>query len=498
MHKQSHGCTAEGTREQMAVPTTAIRTTTSHNQAGTAVRSAGRNHGLAAAPSTRLPRPPLRLYLGSDLSAISLALAAAFALGLREAVFMAAAPLAVILGLRVENLYRRPHSGGALDEFSQIVIGAAAGTLVTAAIAGVGAATAVAFAACVSVAIATGRGLLYRYERLRAVRHPARIVIVGTGAAAQEFADRLLRHPEYGMEPLGFVDTQPGLLDPDLELSMLGDVCDLLPIVETLGVERVVVDPAAVPEEDLVGVLDQAARNGVEVSVLPALARHLSTAIAVEGLAGMTLLSYRTAPHRGVSWAAKRVLDVAVSLLALTVTLPLTLAVAVAVKAGSPGPVLFVQHRVGRDGRLFKLYKFRSMTLGAEQCRVDLQGSNEAEGPYFKMAEDPRITRIGRVIRRFSIDEIPQFWNVLKGDMSVVGPRPVLDEELHGAPGWFLRRLTVPPGLTGLWQVSGRFLVPWHEATRLDVFYADHWSFGLDVKILLRTIPVVLTGRGAR
>lgn len=203
------------------------------------------------------------------------------------------------------------------------------------------------------------------------------------------------------------------------------------------------------------------------------------------------------APSR-VAVAAKRALDLVVALGLLLVTLPVWLGVALAVKLDSPGPVLYRQLRVGQHGRLFWMYKFRSMVCEAEQRVLDLTDANEADGPFFKMVRDPRVTRVGRVIRRLSIDELPQLVNVVRGDMAIVGPRPALPSELAKAPAWFLRRLEVPQGLTGLWQVSGRFELPFRDAARLDLHYVDRWSLGMDLRILARTVPAVLTARGAR
>jgi lipopolysaccharide/colanic/teichoic acid biosynthesis glycosyltransferase len=159
--------------------------------------------------------------------------------------------------------------------------------------------------------------------------------------------------------------------------------------------------------------------------------------------------------------------------------------------------VLFRQQRVGRDGRLFVLYKFRSMVQGAETHHRSLRKHNEASGPIFKMKEDPRVTGIGRLLRRTSLDELPQLWNVLSGDMSLVGPRPPMPSEVVEYKDWHQRRLDVSPGMTGLWQVSGRSELTFDEMVMLDLFYAENWSIGLDVKILLRTVPTVLLGRGA-
>jgi lipopolysaccharide/colanic/teichoic acid biosynthesis glycosyltransferase len=171
--------------------------------------------------------------------------------------------------------------------------------------------------------------------------------------------------------------------------------------------------------------------------------------------------------------------------------------IALAIKMDSPGSVLFPQGRVGKGGRTFTLYKFRSMTVGAEDQKDLLRDLNEADGPIFKIKEDPRITRVGRWLRRFSLDELPQFYNVLRGDMSIVGPRPPLPEEVAQYQPWQMRRLETAPGITGLWQVSGRSELPFDEMALLDIYYVEQWNPALDLKILLRTIPTMLFGDGA-
>jgi lipopolysaccharide/colanic/teichoic acid biosynthesis glycosyltransferase len=167
------------------------------------------------------------------------------------------------------------------------------------------------------------------------------------------------------------------------------------------------------------------------------------------------------------------------------------------IKLDSSGPIIFKQRRVGKDGHVFDVYKFRSMVEGADKMQADLADQNEAEGPLFKMKNDPRVTRLGRIIRQTSVDELPQFINVLKGDMSIIGPRPGTPDEVAQYEPWQQERLSVPPGITGLWQVSGRSDVPFDEMCLLDIFYVDNWSLDLDIRIFLQTILYVLTGKGA-
>ena len=193
----------------------------------------------------------------------------------------------------------------------------------------------------------------------------------------------------------------------------------------------------------------------------------------------------------------KRLFDLAVSLTALALLVPLLAVIALLVKLGSPGPVLYRQQRVSRGGRLFELLKFRTMVVGAEYMVADLKARNEADGPLFKIRDDPRVTRVGRFLRRYSLDELPQLWNVLKGEMSLVGPRPPLPREVDAYEDWQLDRLEVRPGITGLWQVSGRSELPFDEYVRLDLFYIENWSLAYDLFIIAKTIPMLLAARGA-
>jgi len=190
-------------------------------------------------------------------------------------------------------------------------------------------------------------------------------------------------------------------------------------------------------------------------------------------------------------------MDIVIAITVLTLAAPLMLLIAIAIKLDSPGPVFFRQVRVGKGGKPFVLYKFRSMVDGAERQQAALRKAYGRGPLLFKLRDDPRVTRVGRILRRTSLDELPQFFNVLKGEMSVVGPRPPVPEEVAAYEDWHLQRLMVTPGLTGLWQVNGRSDLSFDEMVRLDLYYAEHWSLWLDLKLILRTIPVVLTGRGA-
>jgi exopolysaccharide biosynthesis polyprenyl glycosylphosphotransferase len=214
-------------------------------------------------------------------------------------------------------------------------------------------------------------------------------------------------------------------------------------------------------------------------------------------LEGVPFVTFTTTPSNDSQLAVKRVLDIALSLLLLTVTAPVMVIASIAIKLSSPGAVLFRQERIGLNGRIFTLYKFRTMIENAHQLRGEVEHLNEMSGPVFKAKSDPRITTVGRILRKFSFDEIPQLWNVVRGDMSLVGPRPPIPEEVDLYQRWQRRRLSMKPGLTCLWQVSGRNDLDFNRWMELDLQYIDNWSPLLDLKILLRTIPAVLSGRGA-
>ena len=193
----------------------------------------------------------------------------------------------------------------------------------------------------------------------------------------------------------------------------------------------------------------------------------------------------------------KRVFDASVSAVAIVVLLPLFIAIAIVVRQDSPGPVLFSQQRVGRNGRTFRMFKFRSMVVDAEAKLDALRAANEGSGALFKLKNDPRVTRIGHFLRKYSLDELPQLWNVLVGDMSLVGPRPPLETEVEEYERHVRRRLFIKPGLTGMWQVNGRSDLDWEESVRLDLYYVENWSLTGDLLILWRTARVVLQPTGA-
>jgi exopolysaccharide biosynthesis polyprenyl glycosylphosphotransferase len=217
----------------------------------------------------------------------------------------------------------------------------------------------------------------------------------------------------------------------------------------------------------------------------------------VDDLGGIPMIGVKAISITGWKLITKRAIDFTIALVGLIVLSPLMLLIALAIKLDSPGPVLFKQIRMGKGGRPFILYKFRSMREGAEEEQQKLTDLNEAEGPIFKIRHDPRCTTVGRFLRRTSLDELPQLYNVLRGEMSLVGPRPPVPKEVECYEEWHKKRLEVSPGMTGLWQVSGRSELTFDEMALLDIYYIENWSAALDTEIFLRTIPRIIFGNGA-
>jgi exopolysaccharide biosynthesis polyprenyl glycosylphosphotransferase len=337
------------------------------------------------------------------------------------------------------------------------------------------------------------RGVLHRIAPLR-----QRTLIVGSGVVAAQLADRLRRHHEVGLEPIGLIDddVHPG---EDTGLPILGGIGELRNILRRHAVDRVVIAFSRASHEELLDCMRACREQHVAVDVVPRLFELIDGARAVEQIGGLPVLEIGASRLSRSSAAAKRVMDVLIAAAMLVALAPLMAVVALAIKLESRGPVFFRQQRAGRGGEPFGLFKFRSMYDGADQRKAELAAINEqGDDVMFKIRRDPRVTKVGRVIRRTSLDELPQLLNVLRGEMSLVGPRPlVLPEAEALGSSWHARRLDLRPGLTGPWQVSGRSDLTVHDMVRLDFQYVTGWSLARDVELLLATVPVVLKARGA-
>jgi exopolysaccharide biosynthesis polyprenyl glycosylphosphotransferase len=323
------------------------------------------------------------------------------------------------------------------------------------------------------------------------------ILIVGTGDGARAHAHRIAENRQWGYRLVGFVSegTAPnGAIPSD---QVIGNLKTIRRVLREYVVDEVVVALPTRHLESLDSVLLGCEEMGVKTRLALDFFPNQIARVEVEHLNDCPMLTFSTTPPEGVSTAIKRAMDVVFSGLFLLTFSWVYLLIAVVLKLTSRGPVLFCQERVGMNGRRFTFYKFRSMVVDAERRKSELQHLNEMDGPVFKIKNDPRITRVGRFLRKFSLDELPQMWNVFKGDMSLVGPRPPVPAEVEKYESWARRRLSVRPGLTCLWQISGRNNINFNEWMELDLAYIDNWTLGLDVEILLKTVPAVLGGRGA-
>ena len=320
------------------------------------------------------------------------------------------------------------------------------------------------------------------------------VLVVGSGELARRYHDEIVSRPWLGYNYLGYVaDEQHQQMG-----RYRGPLSEYRSILQNEKVEEVVVALPAQNAELIGSMVAAAGRYGSKISVIPTYNDFIPSYPTVENVASLKLLNVRRAPGRGPLWAfVKRLMDLTGALLGIVLLSPVMLAAALAVKRSSPGPVIFKQKRVGLRGREFYMYKFRSMYQDAEARLAELQQFNEADGPAFKMANDPRITPAGRFLRKTSIDELPQLFNILKGDMSIVGPRPPLPREVAQYSDWDWGRLAVRPGLTCYWQISGRSDVSFDEWMRLDLKYIEEQGPLTDLRIILKTVGVVLRGDGA-
>jgi exopolysaccharide biosynthesis polyprenyl glycosylphosphotransferase len=315
---------------------------------------------------------------------------------------------------------------------------------------------------------------------------------------AGHVVDKLRNNKQFGLVAVGIVDDDLHDVGSP-ELPWLGRFADLDKIIAAQEIDRVIIAFSRASHEQLLEAIRASRDAGVAVDIVPRLFEFLDGVRALDQVGGLPLLSIGAPMLTSVSMAAKRALDVFGSLALILVFAPLMIPVAIAVKLESRGPVFFRQPRAGRRNSSFRLIKFRSMYLDAEERKKELEKQNEADdGVMFKIRDDPRVTRVGRFIRRFSLDELPQLFNVLRGEMSLVGPRPLIFPETAALEEqWHLRRLELRPGITGPWQVYGRSQSPFQEMVRFDYQYVAGWSLARDVEILLATVPAVLSGRGA-
>ena len=330
-------------------------------------------------------------------------------------------------------------------------------------------------------------------QRIRASgRNIKYVLILGSSKSAHRIADNFQQHPDLGYRVIGYIARQKNGLDVHyfgdysyLEETLAREIVDVVIVAESIH------DPIVRDSLELAHIMGK-----TTVAVMDDEIYRLSRMRPFQ-LAGMPMVAMYSVPHHEWQELFKKVMDIVFSGFGLVVASPLLLLIALGIKLTSKGPVFFVQERVGLNGRIFKMYKFRSMVQDAEELKKKLAHLNEMSGPVFKIKDDPRVTPIGRFLRKTSLDELPQLWNVFRQEMSLVGPRPPLPSEVNLYDPKHRKRLSVKPGLTCIWQVSGRNDVDFDQWMEMDAEYVDNWSLALDMKILAQTVPVVLGRKGA-
>ncbi|MBN2847641.1 MAG: sugar transferase [Coriobacteriia bacterium] len=408
-----------------------------------------------------------------------------------------------------EKLYDLDRLTWGAGEFSRVLRGIALGVvafiLATYALKTPGlsrAWTLIAFVLAV-VLVSAGRLLVRNvlvWQRRKGKLH-RRTLVVGSNREAQNIIRHLLGRPEQGLTPVGCLATErAGELELDYcaeDVPSFGSARELADVVRAHGIDTVIIASSAFDHDVISRMIGELRGIDVSIHISSGLFEVLTSRVLVREVAGIPLVTVKGVTLTPGALRTKRVFDIAVSLVVILVGLPLWLVLVLAIKIDSRGPIFYRQERMGKDRVPFGMFKFRSMCADADARRSELAEANEATGPLFKMKDDPRVTRVGKWMRKFSIDEFPQLINVLRGEMSLVGPRPPLPCETGEYSDHHWRRMEVPPGMTGLWQVSGRSSLTFEEMVRLDLFYIENWSVGFDIALMARTVPAVLFARGA-
>ena len=325
-----------------------------------------------------------------------------------------------------------------------------------------------------------------------------KLLIVGAGEVARTVMRSVVANPELGYHIVGFVDDDEDRGNTNIgRFEALGRIRNLPALLAQKEVDEVILTLPWQYHQKIITVIAMCELRGIRVRIVPDMFQIRLGRMDMTEMAGIPLLGVKQTTIQGGRLLVKRSFDFFGALLALLFLSPVLALIALAIKLDSEGPVIFQQDRIGRDGKPFKVYKFRSMVKDAEAQKAALEELNEADGPLFKMKDDPRRTRVGRFLRRASFDELPQLYNVLRGEMSLVGPRPNIPAEVENYKTWHEQRLEVLPGMTGLWAIHGRSELTFDEIVLLDIYYIENWSLGLDLKIILQTLPRLLFGTGA-
>lgn len=420
--------------------------------------------------------------------------------------FVAVFTLLLILVYKQQGSYKQRRQLSWIDEFYAIVHGTATAIVITIVFiflyrSGFYSRLIFVYAGIFSI-IFLGISRLVKVAAVKNMRRRGigtkRVLIAGAGEIARTVMRVVVANPECGFNIIGFVDDDPDRGETDIgRFKALGKISNLPHILSTKNIGEVIITLPWQHHHKIIEIMSMCEHQNVSTRIVPDMFQMRLSHMHVEEIAGVPMIGVKEIGISGLSQFIKRGIDISISILILVLTAPLGALLALIIKLESPGPVLFSQKRVGKDGQTFTLYKFRSMIDGADTQKAALQSLNEANGPHFKIKDDPRTTRLGKLMRRLSIDELPQLYNVLTGDMSMVGPRPPIPSEVAQYQEWHKRRLEVAPGLTGLSQVSGRSELTFDETALLDIYYIENWSPSLDTKILLQTIPRVIFGNGA-
>jgi len=420
--------------------------------------------------------------------------------------FVALFTVLLILVYRQQGVYRLRREISWIDEFYAILNGTATGTIITIVIVFLYRAAFYSrlifiYAGIFSVAL-LGFSRLIKVTVLRQMRRRGigarRVLIVGAGEVARTVMRVVVANPECGLNIIGFLDDHPDKGETDIgRFRALGEIDRLADILVAEKIDEVIITLPWQYHRKIMAIMAHCERKNIRSRIVPDLFQMRISQMHIEEIAGVPMIGVKEVGISGLNQFVKRSIDIGIGTLGLIFVSPIMFLVAMMIKMESPGPVLFEQERVGKEGRLFTIFKFRSMVEDAEEQKETLRALNEADGPLFKIKDDPRLTKFGKFMRKWSLDELPQLYNVLVGDMSLVGPRPAIPSEVEQYQEWHKRRLEVAPGLTGLSQVSGRSELAFDEMALLDIYYIEHWSPALDTKILLQTIPRVIFGNGA-
>ena len=355
-------------------------------------------------------------------------------------------------------------------------------------------------AALVTLLLGISRGIIYaarsylRNQRIGLER----VVLVGVGDVGLMVLRTIAARPSLGYELVGFLDDNPAKNRTDIgRFQALGPLDNFADILQAHDLDTAIICLPWQSHRIVAHLLHVCEQTGIKAQIVPDFFQMTKNQMKVEQLNGIPLITTRDVSIAGWNLFVKRALDVTLATVTLVVALPLGALIALCIRLESPGPILYSQTRIGRNGQPFKIYKFRSMIIDADTQLDQMAELNEASGPLFKMRDDPRRTATGRILRRFSLDELPNLINVFRSEMSLVGPRPNVPAEVAQYKDWHRKRLSVSPGMTGLWQVSGRSDLTFDEMVLLDIYYAENWTPTLDMNILLRTIPKVLAAEGA-